>query len=323
MPATSELIVFTDAASMGDADLSALHTLGLPVQLYDYTAPDQLLPRLSSATIVISNKTVLNADTLRQLPALRYICVAATGVDNIDVKAAAALGIKVANVQNYAGLSVAQHVFALLLQLTNKIPQYQQAVKQGAWSRSKQFCLLDYPITELAGKKMVIVGYGTLGQATAQLAAAFGMQVIIAERPGTSLCRPDRKEFLTALAQADVISLHCPLTEATTKLFSQAVLSAVKPGALLINTARGGLIDEAALLQALQSGFLAGAALDVLATEPPTANNALINANLPNLLITPHIAWASAEARQRMVMQLTDNIRSFLAGTPQRLITAL
>ena len=207
-----------------------------------------------------------------------------------------------------------QHVIALLLQLTNKISQYHRAVANGLWSQSKHFCLLDYPVTELAGKNFVVVGYGALGQASAQLAQAFGMQIIIAEQPDATSCRSGRVPFLSALAQADVISLHCPLNAQTEKLFNQQVLAAVKPGALLINTARGGLIDEAALLRALQNGQLGGAALDVLSQEPPPADHILLSAALPNLIITPHMAWASAEARQRMVVQLKQNIEAFISG---------
>lgn len=315
-------VVFTDAGSLADTALSALEALRVPITLYDYTSSEHLLSRLQDANIVITNKTVLDAETLQQLPALRYICVAATGVNNIDVKAAQRLGIQVSNVQNYAGLAVAQHVFALLLQLTNQVQHYHQAVQQGNWSRSKQFCLLDYPITELAGKTMVIVGFGTLGKTTAKLAEAFGMHVVVAERPDYQTCRPGRLPFFQALAQADVISLHCPLTDATIQLFDDKVLSTIKPGALLINTARGALIDETALLQALQSGQLAGAALDVLSSEPPPADNLLLNAQLPNLIITPHVAWASAEARLRLVEQLADNITAFINGSPKRLVSS-
>ncbi|MCS4306699.1 glycerate dehydrogenase [Rheinheimera pacifica] len=310
-------IVFLDADTMGDADLSPLHSSTVTLQCYPHTSPQQVVSRLQQASIVIVNKVELTATMLQALSGLKLICVAATGVNNVDVAAARQLGITVCNVRGYADTAVPQHVFALLLQLTNKVQQYHHAVLQGNWSRSKHFCLLDYPVTELANKNFVVVGYGALGQASAALARAFGMQLIIAEQPGAASCRPGRVPFTDALAQADVISLHCPLTTATTKLFNAEVFAAVKPNALLINTARGGLIDEEALLDALQNGTLGGAALDVLTQEPPAPDNILIRANLPNLLISPHMAWASAEARQRMVIQLADNIQAFLQGNPR------
>lgn len=310
-------IVFLDADTMGDADLSPLRSNTVTLQCYPHTAPQQVVSRLQQASIVIVNKVELTAPMLQALPGLKLICVAATGVNNVDIAAARQLGITICNVRGYADTAVPQHVFALLLQLTNKVQQYHQAVQQGNWSRSKHFCLLDYPVTELANKNFVVVGYGALGQASAALARAFGMQLIIAEQPGAASCRPGRVPFTDALAQADVISLHCPLTTATTRLFNADVFAAVKPNALLINTARGGLIDEEALLDALQNGTLGGAALDVLTQEPPAPDNILIRANLPNLLISPHMAWASAEARQRMVIQLADNIQAFLQGNPR------
>lgn len=310
-------MVFLDAGSMGDADLSVLSDDAVTLQCYDYTAAADIVDRLSQASIAIVNKVQLTADILKQLPNLKLVCVAATGVNNVDLAAAASLGIVVCNVRGYANTAVPQHAIALLLQLTNKVQQYHQAVADGAWSSSKHFCLLDYPVTELAGKNFVVVGFGALGQACANLARAFDMNIIVAEQPGASSCREGRVPFLTALAQADAISLHCPLTAETDKLFNQQVFAAIKPGALLINTARGGLIDEPALLQALQSGQLGGAALDVLSEEPPPADNVLLQTKLPNLIITPHMAWASAEARQRMVVQIKQNIAAFIAGNIQ------
>ena len=306
--------VFLDAASMGDADLSMLNMPAIALTCFDSTEPGQIIPRLQDAAIALVNKVQLTAHTLQQLPALKLICITATGTNNVDLSAAERLGIAVTNVRGYADTAVPQHVMALLLQLTNKVAEYHSAVLQGRWSQSSHFCLLDYPVTELAGKTLVIVGYGALGQATAKLATAFGMQVVVAEQPGASYCRDGRVEFMQALSQADVISLHCPLTDTTAKLINQSTLAKMKPGALLINTARGGLIDEDALLHALTKGKLAGAALDVLTREPPQADNALILSALPNLIITPHMAWASAEARQRMVLQLRDILHSFVQG---------
>ncbi|HEX5793836.1 MAG TPA: D-2-hydroxyacid dehydrogenase [Rheinheimera sp.] len=309
-------MVFLDAASMGDVDLTVLST-NIPLTCYEHSTAEQVVPRLAQASIAIVNKVQLTAAMLQQLPQLKLICVAATGVNNIDIATASRLGISVTNVRGYADTAVPQHVMALLLQLSNKVQQYHQAARDGRWSQSKHFCLLDYPVMELSGKNFVVVGYGALGQASARLAQAFGMQLIIAEQPGARSCRRGRVPFLSALALADVISLHCPLTAQTEKLFNAPVFAAIKPGALLINTARGGLIDETALLDALQTGQLGGAALDVLSQEPPPADHPLLQAGLANLIITPHMAWASAEARQRMLLQLKSIIDAFVGGKVQ------
>ncbi|MBU1310328.1 MAG: D-2-hydroxyacid dehydrogenase [Gammaproteobacteria bacterium] len=309
-------IVFLDAGTLADSDLSALQVDHARLQCFDYTSHADIVSRLQHASVAITNKVELTDAIMRQLPALKLICVAATGVNNVDLNAASELGIKVCNVRGYANTAVPQHVMALLLTLTNKVALYHQAAQQGRWSQSRHFCLLDYPLTELAAKTFAVIGYGALGQASARLAAAFGMQVIIAEQPDARTCRPGRVPFYQALAQADVVSLHCPLTAETTRLFNAQVLAAMKPTALLINTARGGLIDETALLQALQNGQLGGAALDVLCQEPPAPDNPLLNAGLANLIITPHMAWATAEARQRMVAQLASHISAYFAGKP-------
>lgn len=305
-------IVFLDAASLGDADLAALQQPGCELQLFPYSAPADIVDRLQHADIAIVNKCRLDAAVLAQLPRLKAIMVAATGMDNIDLTAAATQGIQVFNVKDYAGTAVPQHVFALLLALSNQLCQYQQAVQRGDWSRSQNFCLLDYPMFELAGKTMVIVGYGSLGQATAELAKAFGMRVLIAERPDVTEVRPGRIAFNNALALADVLSLHCPLTPATQHLLNRERLAQLKAGAVLINTARGGLIETEALIAALKSGQLLAAALDVLETEPPPAEHPLLQCRLPNLLITPHIGWASREARTRMVLKIAANIQTFV-----------
>lgn len=305
-------IVFLDAASLGDADLAALQQPGCELQLFPYSAPADIVDRLQHADIAIVNKCRLDAAVLAQLPRLKAIMVAATGMDNIDLTAAATQGIQVFNVKDYAGTAVPQHVFALLLALSNQLCQYQQAVQRGDWSRSQNFCLLDYPMFELAGKTMVIVGYGSLGQATAELAKAFGMRVLIAERPDATEVRPGRIAFNNALALADVLSLHCPLTPATQHLLNRERLAQLKAGAVLINTARGGLIETEALIAALKSGQLLAAALDVLETEPPPAEHPLLQCRLPNLLLTPHIGWASREARTRMVLKIAANIQTFV-----------
>ncbi|MBU0911427.1 MAG: D-2-hydroxyacid dehydrogenase [Gammaproteobacteria bacterium] len=311
-------VVFLDAATMAETDLSPLQLADVSLTLYPQTSAEQLLVHAGGAQVVISNKVALNAKAIAALPELRCILVAATGVNMVDLAAAKAAGIVVCNAQGYAGTAVPQQVFALLLQLTNHIQSYHQAVQQGLWSQSPQFCLHLQPIEELADKTMTLVGYGDLGQATARLAEAFGMKVLIAERPDVTAIRPGRTAFETALREADVLSLHCPLTDATAKLINTQTLSWMKPTALLINTARGGLIDEIALAEALTKGTIAGAALDVLSSEPPSSDHPLLNNTLPNLIITPHVAWASRQAMQRLVVQLSENLRAFLAQQPIR-----
>lgn len=307
-------LVFLDAATLGDADLSTLQQADCHLTLHDFTAATDIVGRLQHADIAIVNKCVLDAAILQQLPRLKAIMIAATGTDNVDLIAAAKSGIVVKNVRNYAETAVPQQVFALLLALTNQLIGYHQAVSSGQWAKSNSFCLLNYPIMELADKTMVVVGYGALGQATARLAEAFGMKVLVSERPDAATARPGRTLLRDAFAAADVVSLHCPLTPDTRHLLNAERLSWLKSGAIIINTARGALIDPPALIDALQHGRLKAAGLDVLAQEPPTADDALINCQLPNLLITPHTGWASAEARARMVRKIADNITEFLAS---------
>lgn len=311
-------VVFLDAATMAGTDLSPLQFADVDLTLHPQTSAEQLLEHASGAQVLISNKVPLDAKAIAALPELRCILVAATGVNMVDIAAAKAAGIVVCNAQGYAGTAVPQQVFALLLQLSNHIQSYYQAVQQGVWSQSPQFCLHLQPIEELAGKTMTLLGYGDLGQATARLAEAFGMKVLIAERHDATETRTGRTAFEAALRQADVLSLHCPLTDSTAKLINATTLSWMKPSALLINTARGGLIDEIALAEALAKGTLAGAALDVLSTEPPAVDHPLLDSALPNLLITPHVAWASRQAIQRLVVQLSENLRAFIAQQPIR-----
>jgi len=306
-------LVFLDAATLGDADITLLKQPNCHLTLHDYTAAVDIVPRLQHADIAIVNKCVLDAATLQQLPRLKAIMIAATGTDNVDIAAANHAGIVVKNVQNYAETAVPQQVFALLLALTNQLIHYHHAVQNGAWSKSKSFCLLDYPIMELAGKTLVIIGYGALGQKTAELAKVFGMNVIISERPDAVHARAGRVLLRTALAQADVVSLHCPLTPDTFHLLNAERISWLKPGAMIINTARGALIDPNALISALHSRQVGAAGLDVLAQEPPPASDILLNCKHPNLLITPHTGWASQEARKRMVHKIAVNIHNFIA----------
>jgi len=263
----------------------------------------------------------LDAATLAQAPELKLICVAATGTNNVDLAAAKERGITVCNVRAYGTAAVVQHVFSLITALSNNLLAYTAAVREGRWQRSEQFCLMDYPIRELAGRVMGIVGYGELGQAVARLAEAFGMQVLVAARIGAEADgQPGRVPLDELLGRVDVLSLHCPLTEQTRGMIGAAELAHMKADALLINTARGGLVDEPALAEALREGRLGGAGFDVLTVEPPRQGNPLLAADLPNLILTPHMAWASRESRQRLLDQVADNIQAYRQGRPQNVV---
>ncbi len=308
-----------DSLDFGDLDMSLLSQAVETLTCYASTEPAAVAERIGEAEIVIVNKVRLDEALMRQAPALKLICVAATGTNNVDLEAAARRGIRVCNCQGYGTASVAQHVLTLVLALSTSLLRYHQAVQAGAWGRSRQFCLLDYPIMELEGKTLGIVGYGELGQAVARLAEAFGMRVLVAARPGTEPSA-GRLALSELLPRVDVLSLHCPLTETTRDLIGEDQLALLKPGALLINAARGGVVNEPALLAALQHGRLGGAGVDVLSEEPPRNGNPLLDAKLPNLIITPHSAWGSCEARQRIVGQLTENIQAWMRGSPQRCV---
>lgn len=303
-----------------DLDMSGLRAAVPDWRCYDGTPPEETGARIREADIVVTNKVVLRERDLAGAQCLRLICVAATGTNNIDLDAAARRGITVSNVPCYATASVAQHVFALLLALTTRLPEYRDAVRSGRWQQSEQFCLLDFPITELAGKTLGIVGYGALGGAVAGLARAFGMHVRVAARPGGPSV-PGRVPLDELLLEVDVLSLHCPLTEATRGLIGARELASMRPDALLINTARGGIVEEAALAAALREGHIAGAGVDVLSLEPPREGNPLLALDIPGLIVTPHIAWASRESRQRLVDGLGANITAFLQGHPINIVT--
>jgi len=305
--------VILDLASLdrGDLELGALLELLPQWGVFDRTPPERLDDHLAGAAVALTNKVVIDRATIQRHPELRLICVLATGMNNIDLDAAAERGITVKNVSGYGTPSVSQHVFMLILMLARQQQRYRRAVERGDWSRSDQFCLLDYPIEDLTGKALGIIGHGELGRAVARLGEAFGMTPLIAERKGRQP-RPGRLPFERVVAEADVLSLHCPLTPETAGLIDAAVLAAMKPTAWLINTARGGLIDEAALAAALNGGDIAGAALDVLSKEPPPPDHPLLTPR-DNLIVTPHIAWAARSARQRIIDLTADNIRSFLA----------
>jgi glycerate dehydrogenase len=310
--------VFLDWESVDNQDLDRQRLLALPVDwtFHGATSAEQLATRLHGQAIVVSNKVVLDATTITEARDLQLICVAATGTNNVDIAAATGRDIPVCNVRGYATPSVVQHVFMLLLNLMRRLPDYQQALRDERWQHSEHFCFLDYTIEELTDKTLGIVGFGELGQAVARMAEQFGMRVLVAQRPGAEP-RTGRVPLLELLAQVDVVSLHCPLTEETRGLIGERELALMKPSAILINTARGGIVDEPALLHALRSGRLAGAGVDVLQNEPPREGNILLQQTLPNLIVTPHIAWASRQARQRLLDGVAQNIRSYLDGRPQ------
>ena len=306
-----------ESLDRGDIDFTALEATLPEWRLHEATAPQEVAGRIAEASVVVSNKVVLDAPALA---AARRLQLAATGTNNIDLEAAAQRGIAVCNVRAYATPSVVQHVFSLTLALTRRLFEYRDAVREGAWSRSAQFCLLDYPIRELTGRRLGIVGYGELGRAVDRTARdGFGMEVLVAEHRGAPT-RPGRLPLEQLLPRVDILSLHCPLTPQTRNLIGKTELASMRDDALLINTARGGIVDEAALVDALRAGRLGGAGIDVLSSEPPRTDNPLLAGDVPNLIVTPHIAWASRESRQRMVDQVAENIRAFQQGRPRNLI---
>ena len=311
--------VFLDLSPLdqGDLDLKPLHSAFTELVCYEQTSESQILDRLEGAQVAIVNKVTLSADVLAACPELKLILVAATGVNNIDLEAAKKRGIAVCNCQAYGTATVAQHTIMLLLALATRLPDYQGAVARSRWQESGQFCLLDFPIVELAGKTLGVLGHGELGSAVAKLAEALGMRVVTGNLPGRPP-REDRLELDELLPQVDALTLHCPLTEQTRNLIGARELQLMKSSAFIINTARGGLIDEQALADTLRSGHLGGAATDVLTSEPPSNDNPLLAADVPRLIVTPHSAWGSREARQRIVGQLCENAEAFFAGTPKR-----
>ncbi|HEX7297018.1 MAG TPA: D-2-hydroxyacid dehydrogenase, partial [Pyrinomonadaceae bacterium] len=259
---------------------------------YQFTRHDQTVTRLRDATIAVCNKLPMRADVLGQLPALRMIAVAATGVDNIDLDFCKSHNIAVCNGRHYATTSLPEHVMTLVFALRRSLIAYRDEVVRGQWQKTKQFCLLDHPINDVRGSTIGIIGYGALGKATATLAQAVGMEVLVAERKDSVIIRDDRAAFEDVLRLSDVVSLHCPLTEATRNLIGARELQLMKPTAILINTARGALVDEIALVRALKNGIIAAAGIDVLRVEPPVDSNVLLAEKLPNLIVTPHVAWA-------------------------------
>jgi glycerate dehydrogenase len=301
---------------------SVLEPLG-EVEIYDRSTPAEVQERARPAAVLITNKTPVSAEVIDSAPDLRLIAVSATGYDCVDVAAASRRGIAVANVPEYGTASVAQMVFALLLELCHHVGRHAAAVRDGAWARSPDFCFWQTPLIELAGKTMGVVGFGRIGRRVAELAHAFGMKVLAHNRSffsSPALQRFGRASLDELFAEADVISLHCPLTAETAGLVNRQRLALVKPGAFLINTARGGLVVEEDLADALNAGRLAGAAVDVVSGEPIRLANPLLAAR--NCLITPHIAWATREARRRLLEATAANVAAFLAGRPTNVINA-
>ena len=318
--------VFLDSATMKPEalDLSGLRAALPQWRFHETTTPAQLHERIADATVVLTNKVVLDRAALEAASHLKLICVCATGTNNVDLDAARERGIPVCNVRDYAAPSVAQHTVALMLALATRWHDYHRDVASGVWSRSPVFTRMDYPVVELAGRNLGIVGRGSLGRRVAALGEALGMRVRFARslRPGAPP-EPGRVPLSALLAQADVLSLHCPLTEQTRGLIDRQALAAMKRSAFLINTARGDLVDEPALAEALRRGDIAGAALDVLSQEPPPADHPLLAADIPNLLITPHNAWVSTECRQRLLNGVVENIRAWRGGTLRNCVNGL
>jgi len=307
--------VFLDFATMGPGlDVSKLRALLPKLEIFDVTADSQTAARIQDAEFVLANKMRLTDEHLQENPALRFIGLTATGTNNVDLAAAKRHGIAVCNIRAYCTESIAEHVFACLLNLTRNLEQYNNTVRAGRWQQSDDFCLLTFPIRELSAMTLGIVGYGELGKGVARVAKAFGMEVLVSVRPGTNDVGDGRVVFDELLRRCDVISLHCPLTDDTTGLFAAAELRKMKSDAILINSARGGLIDSAALAAALNDGEIGAAAVDVLPQEPPLHGDPLLDYDGPNLTITPHIAWGSHKARQAAIDELAANIAAFIKG---------
>jgi len=287
---------------------------------YPATSADQVAERLCGATIAVTNKAPMPAAVIEALPDLKMIAVAATGTNIVDLDACRARGIVVSNIQGYAEHTVPEHVLAMMLALSRNLFAWRETIQAGRWQQSDQFCLFDHPIRDLHGATLGLIGSGSLGNGVARLAEAFGMRVLRAEHKGAGKVRPGYTPFATVLAEADVISLHCPLNDLTRGLIGAAELQVMRRSALLINTARGGIVDETALIQALREGWIAGAGFDVITAEPPPQGHPMLAAELlalPNFLLTPHVAWASRPAMQALADQLIDNIEAFVAGTPR------
>ncbi len=308
-------VVFLDRATIP----SHIHLPHLPFEHlwveYDTTAPSQVLERIYDAAIVITNKVELKGDLLTQLSDLKLIAVSATGYNNVDIEACRKSHIAVTNIQGYATQSVPEHVIAMMFALRRNLFAYHQDIANGEWQRNGQFCFFTHPINDISGSTLGVIGRGALGQATAELAKAIGMNVLFAERKGETRCRTGLTAFEQVLQQSDVLTLHCPLNEDTHHLIGQRELKTMKSSAILINTGRGGLVDEQALVEALTEQIIAGAGVDVFSAEPADMSNPLLaNMSLPNLLLTPHVAWGSDSSITRLAEILIQNIAAFERG---------
>ena len=308
--------VFLDFATLGPDSLDPGPLIDIlpELQIFDGTTDEQRAARVQDAEIVLTNKVSLDAELLRQAPDLRFIGLTATGVDNVDLDLAAERKVAVSNIRAYCTQSVVEHVFATLLNLSHNIIAYNDDVRSGSWQEATDFCMLNHPIRELSAMTLGIVGYGELGRGVADTGRHFGMTVIVAARRGQAAADDERTDFAELLERADVISLHCPLTEDTRGMFGSAEFRRMKSDAIIINTARGALIDSAALVDALETRQIAAAAIDVLPQEPPVKGNPLLDYRGNNLITTPHIAWGTLEARQNAVDELAANVRAFLNG---------
>lgn len=314
-------VVFLDRNTL--APQTIVRPLGFAHELivFESTSPQQLQARIVDADIVITNKVRLSAESIALAPQLKMIAVAATGTDIIDLAACAQRGIVVSNIRNYAGHAVPEHVFALIFALRRNLIAYREAVQRGRWQEAGTFCFFDYPIGELYGSTLGIIGYGALGKATADIGRALGMKVLLAGRKGSASVTDGYAPFDEVLAQSDVISLHCPLRPETRNLISTAEFDKMSRRPILINTARGGLVDEAALAEALKTGKIAGAGFDVVSQEPPPVDHPFNQLrDCPNFILTPHVAWASDEAMQTLADQLINNIEAWVSGAPRNVV---
>jgi len=306
-----------DTVDQNDINTDALKATGVDLTLHGMTTDEQIGDRIADAGIVITNKLRLGHGQLEYAKSLKLICLVATGTNNIELDTAAARGIGVCNIVSYCTPSVVQHVYAMILSLTHHLRDYEELLRNGSWRDSEQFCMLDFPIRELDRKTLGIVGYGQLGRAVARVGEAFGMRILVARQRNGKIVEEtseNRVSMESLLARSDIVSLHCPLTDTTNGMIGKKALDLMKPDALLINTARGALIDSPALATALREGHIAGAGIDVLAEEPPVSGDPLMDDDIPNLILTPHIAWAARESRQRAVDEVAKNIHSFLLG---------
>lgn len=308
---TSE-IVFLDRATLPNHHFN--FRFPHRVSAYPRTNPDEVIHRIANATVVVSNKVQLDAQAIHNSPNLRLIAVPATGLDHIDLEAAQQYGVEIRNVHGYGNDAVAEHTLMLMLALMRQLPAYQRDVAAGLWEKSPYFCYKGAPIRDLNGKTLGIFGRGGIGQAVAYRAQAFGMKILWGEHKNATQIRPGYTPFRQVLQEADIISLHCPLNDQTRNMIDEEELKAMKPQAILINVGRGGLVAEQALVAALKYGQLAGAGVDVLSQEPPVNGNSLLRTHLPNLIVTPHIAWGSKDAIKRIVVMLEDNINNFMIG---------